>query len=149
VAKNLVIDSSEVVRNLGAMIAAMPAAKHVALAGLASRVYEEVEPVTPLGPDGEGNWGALRQSLYSQVMEGDEGVQVGTSGVDYAAAVHEGVHPPKRAQRGDVINYTTPGTDMKFIENPVNAIAEDELRKVASTTMRGMLAATRRTKKGG
>jgi DNA invertase Pin-like site-specific DNA recombinase len=48
-----------------------------------------------------------------------------------------------------VINYTTPGTDMKFIENPVSAIAEDELRKVASTTMRGMLAATRRTKKGG
>jgi hypothetical protein len=88
----------------------------------------------PKAPDG----GNLADHIFAKVTEAKGGarISVGTSGVDYAAAVHEGVHPPKWRSMGATIIYSTPGTDWKFIEVPGMTTASDTTRPLLAAMMR-------------
>ena len=124
--KYLVVDASRVTRSLTAALANVGPMKQALLSRLAAEMLEAETPVTPLGPR-DPEPGRLRAGLYAEVTDESDGVATGVRGVPYAAAVHEGVHPPKRADRGDVIHYSTPGTGAKFIENPVLHLCETRL----------------------
>ena len=124
--KFLTIDSRRVSANLTRALAQVGPMRRAIMSRMAGAMLEAETPVTPLGPPTPG---LLRSALYAEVNETGDTIATGTRGVDYAAAVHEGVHPPKDARRGDTINYTTPGTGWKFIENPVTDLTEREMLK--------------------
>jgi hypothetical protein len=78
----------------------------------------------------------LYQCIEGSVNLATNTVIMRTSGCHYAAAVHEGVHPPKWRSMGAEIDYTTPETDWKYIEVPMYDTIVDTVYPLIYSEMR-------------
>ena len=136
----LIIDTSQVQESFTRAMNQYPGIQRALLEKLCPELLENEFAVTPEDSEydhARDKRGRIRlnESEYARVLEDGSGIVTGSEGCEHAAAVHEGVHPPRRVSSGDVINYTKPGTGMKFIENPVNEMATGPFIEEAALAM--------------